>query len=159
MSTVVLPLESRRAILAWSTVCAPREACGFLLSRAAGDDDVLAGIVTIVDVTQVSNRSAIDDAFEIDPADVVAADAAARGRGLVIVGMWHSHPRGEAVPSTRDATMGWESALVLIAGLGRERGSGRALRAWRRSGAGFVELRLVARATCAARIAAHNLRP
>lgn len=154
MTTLILPVETRREILAWSAARAPSEACGFLLGHAPTRDAGAVDLVwTVVDAVECANASLDPRRFEIAPNDVVATDAAARARGLELVGVWHSHPDGEAVPSTRDgADASW---VLLVAGLAR----GRALRAWRRSGTGFVEWQLVAQASCAARIAAHNLRP
>ncbi|SCW49858.1 Proteasome lid subunit RPN8/RPN11, contains Jab1/MPN metalloenzyme (JAMM) motif [Sphingobium faniae] len=41
--------------------------------------------------------------FELDPALLIAAHRAARAGGPRIVGHYHSHPGGEAVPSATDA--------------------------------------------------------
>ncbi len=54
-------------------------------------------------------------AFEIDPAALFAAHRAARLDGPQVIGCYHSHPSGNAVPSARDAeaAMG-DGALWLI---------------------------------------------
>lgn len=41
--------------------------------------------------------------FVIDPRDHIAARRTARGRGLDVVGFYHSHPRTAATPSETDA--------------------------------------------------------
>jgi len=41
--------------------------------------------------------------FEIDPAALIAAHRLARNGGPQIVGHYHSHPSGRALPSPRDA--------------------------------------------------------
>lgn len=53
--------------------------------------------------------------FEIDPAALFAAHRAARAGGRQVIGHYHSHPSGIAVPSARDAAgaMG-DDALWLI---------------------------------------------
>lgn len=53
--------------------------------------------------------------FEIDPAALFAAHRAARGGGPGVIGHYHSHPSGRAMPSPRDAeaAMG-DGALWLI---------------------------------------------
>lgn len=43
-------------------------------------------------------------AFEVDPAALIAAHRAARAGGPAIIGCYHSHPRGTATPSPRDAS-------------------------------------------------------
>ncbi|MBB4152854.1 proteasome lid subunit RPN8/RPN11 [Sphingomonas jinjuensis] len=64
--------------------------------------------------------------FEIDPAALIAAYRDGRRGGPAIVGCYHSHPNGSAVPSPRDAAdaaaNGW---LWLIVG-----GDG-TVKAWR----------------------------
>jgi desampylase len=72
-----------------------REICGLLLGRAG---EVLS--------TQAAANVAPNPAcaFEIDPAVLLVAHRAARlGRGLPVLGWYHSHPTGSAIPSARDA--------------------------------------------------------
>lgn len=54
-------------------------------------------------------------AFEIDPVALIAAHRAARHGGPAVIGHYHSHPSGRAIPSPRDAeaAMG-DGALWLI---------------------------------------------
>lgn len=60
------------------------------------------------------------DSFEIDPAALVAAHRAMRLGGPTIVGCYHSHPRGAASPSPRDAAAASPNgSLWLIVGEGR----------------------------------------
>jgi len=70
------------------------EICGLLLGEGT---DIMA-------VRSVSNV-AVDRArhFEIDPAALIAAHRAAREGGLRVLGHYHSHPSGVAVPSATDA--------------------------------------------------------
>lgn len=74
----------------------PEEACGLL--RGRGD--------RIEDAT-VTDNVALDriHRFEIDPTDLFAALRDERAGGMAIVGYWHSHPNGLAMPSTSDADM------------------------------------------------------
>ena len=72
--------------------------------------------------------------FEIDPAALLAAHRRERGGGPRVLGHYHSHPSGIAVPSARDraAAMG-DGAIWLIV-------AGGDIRAWRSDRAGeFVE--------------------
>jgi len=54
--------------------------------------------------------------FEIDPAALFAAHRRARGgAGMGVIGHYHSHPSGAAVPSARDAAQAMgDGALWLI---------------------------------------------
>ena len=61
-------------------------------------------------------------AFEIDPAALFAAHRRVRAGGPAIVGHYHSHPSGAAVPSARDAAQAMGDGalwLILTAGEGR----------------------------------------
>lgn len=77
--------------------------------------------------------------FEIDPAALFAAIRAERAGGPQLIGYWHSHPSGDALPSETDAAMAApDGKLWLIV-------AGEAITAWRAGCAGFepVELELV----------------
>jgi proteasome lid subunit RPN8/RPN11 len=53
--------------------------------------------------------------FEIDPAALFAAHRRARAGAVVVIGHYHSHPSGAAVPSARDAAQAMgDGALWLI---------------------------------------------
>lgn len=70
------------------------EVCGLLLG-VAGRIEAIAPAVNV----------APDPArhFELDPAALIAAHRAARAGGAPIIGHYHSHPSGVAVPSATDA--------------------------------------------------------
>lgn len=71
---------------------APNECCGFLLS--AGD--------TILEATRATNLTPSPTRYRIDPRDHFAVIRRARAEGLTVVGTYHSHPAGPAVPSGSD---------------------------------------------------------
>jgi len=53
--------------------------------------------------------------FEIDPGALFAAHRRARAGGQAVIGHYHSHPSGAAVPSARDAAQAMgDGALWLI---------------------------------------------
>ena len=85
------------------------EVCGLLL----GWDGM------ILDVVPAANVAA-DPAcrFEIDPATLIAAHRATRSGGLPILGNYHSHPTGVAIPSAEDAANACAGDLWLIVGGG-----------------------------------------
>jgi proteasome lid subunit RPN8/RPN11 len=105
-----LAAELRHELAAWAELGHPHETCGLLVGRAG------EGRVEVVRVAQAKNlnRERASDRYELDPADFLAADRAARADGLEIVGFWHSHPDCPARPSTRDLVdgrdgqSGWE---------------------------------------------------
>ncbi|MGN6269874.1 MAG: M67 family metallopeptidase [Sphingomonas sp.] len=101
-----------------------REICGLLF----GTTDAIDHAEPCANVATDPER-----AFEIDPGALIAAHKAMRLGGAVLVGCYHSHPDGTAIPSPRDAAAaapdGW---LWLIA-------AGRDVTAWRAVAAGRIE--------------------
>lgn len=97
-----------------------------ILAAAAGSPDaeicgLLLGRGEVVEAIRPCANVASDprDSFEIDPTALIAAHRAARGGGLVPVGHYHSHPRGDAVPSTRDAAAAEPGSYWIIAAGGK----------------------------------------
>lgn len=54
------------------------------------------------------------DRYALDPAQMVAAARRARDRGWAIVGIYHSHPNGHAVPSECDRQWAWGEYVYAI---------------------------------------------
>jgi len=86
-----------------------REVCGLL----TGDAEAILGVLPAANV-------ASDPAtrFEIDPVTLFAAIRAEREGGPTIIGHYHSHPKGRAQPSPRDAadSGGAPRLWLLVAG-------------------------------------------
>ena len=102
---------------------APREACGLLF----GDARAIIGFQATENVAEDPERH-----FEIDPVALFAALRAERTGGPRIVGYWHSHPSGDAMPSPTDAAMAaGDGKLWLIA-------AGEAMTLWRAVRSGVV---------------------
>lgn len=97
----------RDRIVAETTAYPAVEVCGLLLGH--GD---------LVSAAPPCRNVAVDPArsFEIDPAALIAAHRAARSGGPAILGCWHSHPSGVALPSRTDAAaaleLGWWWLIV-----------------------------------------------
>ncbi|MEM7355468.1 MAG: M67 family metallopeptidase, partial [Acidobacteriota bacterium] len=88
----------------------PFEACGVMVGRTEAER------VLVEDIFQARNLNVerARDRFLLDPQDFLAADKAARARGLDIVGIWHSHPDHPARPSITDLEAAWEGYSYLI---------------------------------------------
>ncbi len=126
---VAISSEVVDAILAEAAADPGREICGLLLGAA----DRIVAARPCANVADDPTRR-----FEIDPVALFAAHKAARGGGAAVIGCYHSHPTGIAVPSVCDAgnAMG-DAAVWLIVADG-------AVRAWRTVKAGaFVEMGLI----------------
>lgn len=84
------------------------EICGLLLGRGAS-------VETVCPCANVAPDPA--DSFEIDPAALIAAHRAARDGSPAVIGHYHSHPRGRAEPSARDAAAAEPGSYwIIIAG-------------------------------------------
>ena len=115
-----------------------------IVALAAADDGEICGLLLgqagrIEAIAPAANVAA-DPArhFELDPAVLIAAHRAARSGGPRVIGHYHSHPSGVAIPSATDAACAMpDGTLWLIV-------AGEAVRLWRaqpgRGGAvAFVE--------------------
>lgn len=81
---------------------APNEACGLVAARN--------GIV--VRAYTLPNADPGPDRFTLDPAEQFRAIQDAEARGWAIVGLFHSHPAGEPIPSRADLEGGGDPAWV-----------------------------------------------
>jgi desampylase len=83
-------------IVALAVETPTQEVCGLLLGSGDCIDDILVAANVALDPER---------AFEVDPAVQFAALRAARAGGLGVVGNFHSHPSGVAIPSDCDRSM------------------------------------------------------
>jgi len=132
-TTLELPGELRERLEQWARLRYPLEACGLLLGRR------VERRTEVMEVCEGRNLDATRarDRYELDPADQVAAEDAARARGLDVVGVWHSHPDHPARPSSTDrmhAWSGWSYVIVAV-----DVHAAYELRAWRLERQRFVE--------------------
>lgn len=83
----------------------PLEICGLLLGR----DDAVEAIQPCANVHATPATH-----FEIDPAALFGALRAARGGGPAVIGHYHSHPSGSALPSATDAESAHADGAIWI---------------------------------------------
>lgn len=91
-------------------------------AHAAGSREEVCGLLfgtpDRIDAALPCRNVAADPvtSFEIDPAQLLAAHKGARAREARVVGCYHSHPGGDAMPSARDAAAaeanGWVWVIV-----------------------------------------------
>jgi proteasome lid subunit RPN8/RPN11 len=87
---------------------APAECCGLLVGTVS----------RIVDAIPTRNIADSPSRFLIDPKDHIDGRREARGRGLDVIGFYHSHPHSPARPSARDRDeFGYPDHLYLIVSL------------------------------------------
>lgn len=108
---VELPPALAAAIRAAADAAFPNECCGLLEGVRDG------AVLRVAALHPARNLADRPDRFQIDPADHMAAQKAARANGRAIIGCYHSHPHGAAQPSAADlAGAAEEDFLWLIAG-------------------------------------------
>jgi len=101
---------------AWAAMVAhardtyPDECCGAMLGAVDGDK-------TVREAMRLENAhvGAQRERYELRPQDLLAADREARGRGMDLVGIYHSHPDCDAYFSDTDLknSCPWYSFVVL----------------------------------------------
>ncbi|HSJ05872.1 MAG TPA: M67 family metallopeptidase [Longimicrobiales bacterium] len=116
------------------------ECCGALFGTTDGDDFDVRALVGL------PNEAADPARYRIDARTVQRVEGRAAGAGVSVVGFYHSHPVGPAVPSTTDLELACPGYLYLIV----EAATG-AVRAWRLAAdrSGFAELVVTSRADAA----------
>ena len=97
----------------------PNECCGLLV----GTHDVIDEAVPTRNILSHPSR------YQIDPEQHIAINRRLRGTPRSVVGVYHSHPRSEAVPSPRDlAEAHYPEFIWLIVSLAGDRPEFRAYR-------------------------------
>ena len=119
MTPFSIATSVREAMVAHARRDAPRECCGLLIGRGRRVDLALA-------MANAARRPRTR--FQIDPGEHIAVRRVLRhvAPDLEIVGLYHSHPEGPAVPSARDvAEAHYPDWLFVIVGR-----AGRSVRAF-----------------------------
>ena len=89
----------------------PNECCGAMLGHAQEEKKVVTEAVPLENAFQGAQGSR----YELRPTDLLAAEQAARARGLDLIGIFHSHPDSAAYFSETDLkhSCPWYSFVVL----------------------------------------------
>ncbi|THF83874.1 Mov34/MPN/PAD-1 family protein [Cohnella fermenti] len=110
----------------------PYESCGAMIGSRSGGAVKVTGFLLVRNIAPDPRVS-----FRFDPDGWLAACARMQKNQRDIVGVWHSHPSGPALPSVRDAE-GWDGhGTYWIVGLEAGRAE---LRAFVREGAAWLPL-------------------
>ena len=89
----------------------PNECCGFILGKVNGEDR------TVVELLRADNDREDEEQYHrflITPDDYMKGEKAARGKGLDIIGFYHSHPNAPARPSQYDLDHAWPFYSYII---------------------------------------------
>jgi proteasome lid subunit RPN8/RPN11 len=122
--------------------CYPEEGCGLLLGVKKGDRKVVEEVLPVQNVwtpdflglseldPQFSNQKASRlNRFAIDPKLMLQVQKDLRDRNLHLIGIFHSHPNGRAIPSEFDRAIAWPNYSYLIIALDSQQIN--AMNSWR----------------------------
>lgn len=104
----------------------PHECCGLLIGRFVEN-----GAKTVTEIQPISNAretNARHNRFLIRPEDLLRGERHAAGRGLDVIGFYHSHPDHPAVPSQYDLEHAWPVYSYIV--LAVQKGQSQDLRSW-----------------------------
>jgi proteasome lid subunit RPN8/RPN11 len=109
----------------------PLECCGILVGTTVsrgGTTFTSVGSVTVAENVESKDRAR---KFAIAPELLLQVHRTAGSEGLAVVGYYHSHPDGLAVPSETDRLAAWPGVSYLILEIGAEQET--VFRSWRLS--------------------------
>ena len=106
---IVLRKRQMDQVILHSEEAYPRESCGLLVGQRVGDS------IQVCEVHQ-SDNIAMEPAhrFEVDPQLRFDLERWLRKTSLELVGVYHSHPEGDALPSVTDIARAWEPNLFWL---------------------------------------------
>ena len=131
-----VPASALAACSAAAVQAFPEEACALL------EGEVIAGCADVRALHLVANVAADRRAtFEVDPRALLRLHRETRERGSALIGVWHSHPNGVAVPSATDFAQAYDPTLVWLLTSVTAVGAG-AARAFRVGPHGFIPIEL-----------------
>ncbi len=89
----------------------PNECCGAMLGTLDGDAKMVSEAIALENAYEGTQTAR----YELRPEDLLAADKAARERGMDLIGIYHSHPDCDAYFSKTDLqnSCPWYSFVVL----------------------------------------------
>jgi proteasome lid subunit RPN8/RPN11 len=105
----------------------PHECCGLLLGRIS-EDGRAKTVSEIYSVSNAREEAARHNRSLITPDEYMRGERHARGRGLDVVGNYHSHPDHPAVPSAFDLEHAWPTWSYVIISVSEGRAAD--LRSW-----------------------------
>jgi proteasome lid subunit RPN8/RPN11 len=103
--------EPWAAMVAHGRARYPDECCGAMLGSTEGDTKTVRQAIALENAFEGAQATR----YELRPADLLAADKAARERRMDLIGIYHSHPDCDAYFSATDLknSCPWYSFVVL----------------------------------------------
>lgn len=110
-----LPAELLQELVRHAQGSLPEECCGILIGSQTGSDR--ARVHHVIPVENASTPQGRKNEYLVAPLAILAAQRRAREDGLEIVGYYHSHPSGSALPSALDRRNAWPDTCYVILGM------------------------------------------
>lgn len=112
MSELVIPKQILDAMLAHCREASPNEACGILGGKGR----------EVSEIYRMGNTENSPVSYLMDSKEQFTVLKDMRGKGLSMVGIFHSHPASAAYPSPKDVSLAfYEDAAYVIVSLAGER--------------------------------------
>ena len=109
---ITLPAALRAAIASHGEADHPEECCGLMLGTFGEDGRKV--VRELLPISNAREAEARHNRFLIGPTDMLRGERHARGLGLDIVGIYHSHPDHPARPSQFDLDHAWPVFSYII---------------------------------------------
>lgn len=130
----VLPPRLCQTMILQALDESPSECCGLLAGKRLDRGWVAEEVFPLVNELKSATR------FRSEPRSLLSALRLIEHRGMDVVGIYHSHPNTDAIPSRTDLAWRWADGVAdLIISLA---GDNPVVRAWRLGERDFEELQL-----------------
>lgn len=103
LRSISMPGGVRDSLIRLAAGAGPREACALLVGAPVAGGAKRAEVSEALPATNASETP--ETGFSIPGGELIRAYREAEGRGLAIVGIFHSHPTSRAAPSDADRRM------------------------------------------------------
>lgn len=108
--TIIISKADLDEVIRHALEAYPEECCGLLLGRKEDERKVITKAVRSKNVYMGDRRKR----YAVDPLDIYNIERDVEKYGLILIGVYHSHPDYPARPSTYDVEVAWSSIVYLI---------------------------------------------
>jgi proteasome lid subunit RPN8/RPN11 len=96
---IIIEPRAKELMLADAVKTFPDECCGFLFGTEDEEGNRIIREILVVDNSKKGDKTR---RFEISPLDYLKAERHALSQNLLLLGVYHSHPKHPAIPSETD---------------------------------------------------------